>query len=162
MSVGFKSDIGNQRVFLEIGVLDHKARRAIRQTWFALGKDLKSEANREILHGTKTGQVYIVRTKSGGRRRHKSSAPGETHANLSGKLRRSISWIVHGAEQMEFGYGFSTTAANKEPPYSGIEFGIPKRNIKPRPSLANAIEATEGRVQGHFDRAMVREFKRAS
>ena len=157
--ISFKSDIGNQRIFIELGQLDNKTRKAIRQTWFRVGKDLHKEASNEILHGVKTGRIYLVKTKGGRRRRHRASAPGETHANLRGKLRRSISWAVHGAESMDFGYGVSTTAANKDPDYAApVELG--SKNAKARPSLANAIHAGQRKAQQHFEKAMMQEFKR--
>lgn len=170
--MGFKSDLTNNKKFLQLDGVEDKFRRSIRQTWFQLGKDLKAEADNEILNGIKTGRIYRIKSQvtrntrgqftsgSGRVRRHQSSAPGETHANLSGALRRSISWVVQGTESMKFGYGFSTTESNKEPPYSGIEFGITQRNIKPRPSLLNAIKATQRRASDHFLREMAKEFKR--
>jgi len=159
--IGFKSDRKNTKAYAEIGDIEGGTRRAIRQTWFALGRDLKAEANAEILRKPKSGKIYILRAKKSGRlRRHIASAPGETHANMRGKLRRSLSWVVHGTSSMEFGYGFSTTPRNAAPVYDQfVEFGT--KNMKPRPSLKNAITAVEGRTENHFVKAMIKQFKRS-
>jgi len=136
--VGFESKIGNKKAFNLIEQLKNKTNIAIRETWFSLGRDLKHEAEREILRRPKSGRTYIVRTAGGRRRRHTASAPGETHANLSGDLRKSVSWKVHGAHRMDFGYGFSTTDQNRAPDYdAAIEFGRKDGHIAARPSIEN-------------------------
>jgi HK97 gp10 family phage protein len=102
-----------------------------------LGKDLKRTANKNILSKPKGGKVYIARTRGGRRRRHRSSAPGESHANRSGMLRRSLGWKVNGSKSMEFGYGVDKPA----PDYGKfVEDGTFK--MKPRPSLAIAVKQT--------------------
>lgn len=118
-------------------------KRALRQAWFEVGRHLTREANREILKGRKTGRVYIFRSPSGRRRRHRASAPGETHANLTGALRKSIGWKMTGARGGDFGYGVAG-GSRTAPPYAGaIEFGRDDGTIAPRPSLLNAINASE-------------------
>lgn len=158
LDVKVRSERGNRKAFFQLSQVEKITRRSIRQAWFQLGKDLQAEANREILRRPKRGRVYIVRTRTGRRRRHVASAPGETHANLSGTLRRSISWKVHGTEQLDFGYGVSTTLANAAPEYAPfVEFGT--RRMKPRPSLENAIDKLQGNAARHFEKAMDRAFR---
>lgn len=155
MSITVETSAGAKRVFLNIEGIDQLTRQAIRQTWFALGKDMRAEANREILRRPKSGRVYIVRARGGRARRHVASAPGETHANLSGDLRRSISWKVFGTDSMAFGYGVSTTFRNAAPKYSPfVEFGTSR--MAARPSLENAINATQRNAERHFIDAMDR------
>lgn len=128
-------------------------RRAMRHAWFELGKDLRAEASREVLHGIKTGRVYIIRGPSGRRRRHRASAPGETHANRTGALRRGLSWKVHGHRRMEFGYGI--TPSDRSPVYASfVELGT--RRMAARPTLANAINALQRNVARDFATAMDR------
>lgn len=156
--ISFRADRKNSQVFRLIGNIDNNTRRAIRQTWFKLGKDLKVEANKEILRKPKSGRLYIIRTRSGRRRRHVASAPGETHANLTGRARRSLSWKVHGTDRMDFGYGVSTTAANQAPVYAEfLEFGSVR--MAPRPSLQNAIAAVKSHTEVHFNEEMLKTFK---
>lgn len=159
MTVEFKAGRENRRIFDEFGNVDHNMRQSIRRGWFRLGQDLKTEANTEILRKPKGGRVYIRRDKRGRRRRHVASAPGETHANLTGKLRRSISWKVHGHEKLDFGYGIATTAKNKAPVYDKfVEFGT--RIMEPRPSLQNAITATQRNAEDHFQKELSKTFER--
>lgn len=144
MSFKMEIDSRSRRVLVKAKNLKKLTRRSIRHGWFALAKDLKQTANTEILRKPKSGRVYIVRGPSGRRRRHVASAPGETHANLSGTLRRSLGWIVRGHTGMEFGYGVDKAA----PDYAEIELGFGK--IKPRPSLENAIRETNRNSVRYF------------
>jgi HK97 gp10 family phage protein len=156
-----RGDRMNETVFARIRGGEVATRRSIRRAFFELGKDLKAEANREILRRPKHGRTYIVRGRSGRPRRHVASAPGETHANLSGRLRRSISWKVHGDERMEFGYGVSTTDANAAPEYDlFVEYGTSR--MAARPSLRNAIDATQSHVERDFQDAMTRAFEKGA
>lgn len=155
MSIRVKSDRGNERTFARLDRTREFTRRSIRQAWFQLGRDLRAEANREILRRPKSGRTYFIRTRGGRRRRHVASAPGETHANLSGALRRSLSWKVRGTDSMDFGYGVSGAGA---PEYASfVEFGT--RRMDPRPSLENAIDALQANAQQHFEAAMDRAFR---
>ena len=90
--ISFTSHRDNSTVFDQIEHLDDGMKRAVRHMWFALAKDLRAEARREILRKPKSGRTYIVRTKKGRRRKHVASAPGETHANLSGEFTDIIVW----------------------------------------------------------------------
>lgn len=157
--ISVTSDHRNERVLAQIEDLGNFTRRSIRRAWFELGKDLKAEANKEILRRPKSGRTYFIRGPTGRRRRHVASAPGETHANITGKLRRSVSWKTHGTDSMDFGYGVSTTAKNVAPEYAPfVEFGT--RQMGERPSLDNSITATQRRVQVHFEDAMREELSR--
>lgn len=128
------------------------SRRAIRQGFFQLGKDLKKTASDEILRKPKGGRVYVIRGAGGSRRRHVASAPGETHANLGGKLRRSLGWQVQGAEQLEFGYMDGLI-----PDYAPfVEFGTTR--MAARPSLQNAISVITRNAEVYFSSALAKEF----
>lgn len=157
MAIAIRHDRGNRPVYREAQVLPSRLQQSIRRGFFNYMSALKRRANREILHGKKTGRVYVIRMPSGRRKRHQSSAPGETHANLTGKLRRSLSWRVNGWESAVFGYGVSTDASNVAPVYAPfLEFGTAK--MLPRPSLLNAIDKEE--PDPHFEAAFDREFGR--
>ena len=146
--INLRSHPNNRDFFVEIEGLENRLRRTVRRGWFKLGKDLKQTANKEILRRPKGGRTYIRRTRGGRRRRHVASAPGETHANMSGKLRRSIGWRVSGSDRMEFGYGVAR--GESAPAYANaIENGSFK--ILARPSLRNAITATQRNAERYFD-----------
>jgi hypothetical protein len=125
---------------------------------FKVGHSLIAVANQETLKGVKTGIVYIRRDKAGRRRRHLSSAPGETHANRTGTLRRSLSFQLRGSSEIEFGYGVSS--GKEAPEYArAIEFGFEKRNLKPRPSLKNALNSEQGNMTQHFENGIKKALK---
>ena len=140
---------GDDLVFEPLTKAPERVPRAIRRMWFRLGKDLKTKTSKDILR-IKDGREYRVpvRSRSTGQiiryRIHIASKPFDTHANLTGKLRRSLSWKVHSFRRMDFGYGVSTAAANKTPIYArAIEFGrTSPHTIAPRPSIKNNLQST--------------------
>lgn len=154
-AVVFSGDRLNERVFDEIADLDGAIRRGIRQTWFSFARDLTKEARKEILRKPKSGRTYVRIDRAGRRRRHVASAPGETHANITGELRRSVTWKVHGADSMDFGYGI----VGKPAPDRGEFLEFPKDESRRRPSLQNAIDKVQGNVNDHFDRHMLEELR---
>jgi len=137
---------GNFKVYAKLDGIGRLTKKATRKGMFKWGKDLKSTASASILANDKTGIVYIRRTPGGRRRRHRSSGPGQSHANRSGALRRSIGWKVTGSDRLEFGYGVD---GKDTPDYDGfVEFGTFK--MKPRPSIENAINGTLGNAETYF------------
>jgi len=150
-----KMQPGGDAVLLRIQNAGQITKRGIRQGFFSLGKDLKATANEDILRKPKKGHTYIVRGPSGRKRRHVASAPGESHANLSGKLRRSIGWKVSGAENMEFGYG---AGPDEAPDYADfVENGTSR--MAARPSLRNAVDKNIRNAEVHFIKQIVRRFE---
>jgi len=147
MTVQFISSRGNDKVFGRIEGIEKLTQRGLRQGMFRSGQSLRSEANREILKGSKSGKVYIRKIAGGRKRRHKSSAAGESHANMTGTLRRSLSFQLRGTKEIEFGYGVSS--GKTAPDYAKfVEFGTTK--MKPRPSLKNALNSQQGNLTQHF------------
>lgn len=145
MSVQFKEDPGNKKVYARIDRLGEITSRSIRHGFFMLGKDLKATANKNILAKPKGGKVYVTRGRAGRRRRHRASSPGESHANRSGMLRRSLGWKVQGSKSMEFGYGVDKAA----PDYGKfVEDGTAK--MKARPSLGIAVKQTNRNSELYF------------
>lgn len=163
MSVGFEqkwiNDRRNRRAQELLNDPAANIKRSIRQGFFQLGRDLKAEANREILKGKKTGRVYYIRTAGGRKRRHVSSAPGETHANITGEVRRSVGWVVTGSRSLTFGYGVDPRGPAPERG-EWLEFGTTR--MKARPTLQNAMAATERNAEVYFGRVWrnIMEFER--
>ncbi len=152
---------GNERVFGQIEGLPTITRKAMRRCWYAFGKDLKAEASKEIMRRPKSGRVYLIRTKSGRLRRHVASKPGETHANFSGAMRRSLSWKVTGFDSLEFGFGVSTGPHDAPPHTRAIEFGRLDGLIEERRSARNAIDAVDSHLQHHYNQAFEAERRKA-
>lgn len=143
---------GNQKVFAELASIEEGTRKAIRQAWFALGKDLERQARAEARRRPKSGRTYVIRIR-GRIRRHRASAPGESHANITRELIDSVGWKVHGTDSMVFGYGI-TSGAPRWAPF--VEMGT--RNMDARPTLENAIDAIQGTAEERWQEAMFREF----
>lgn len=104
------------------------------------GKDIHAEFNRQVLAKDKTGKLYIRRTKSGAGRRHIASAPGETPANRTGAYRKTFDFSVDGAHQLTVGLEPVDYSTSGVYPFY-LEVGT--RRMKPRPGLANSIQASE-------------------
>ena len=147
MTVNFTQSTKNDQVFGTIKNIPKLTKQGLRRGMFKVGHSLIAVANQNILKGDKTGVVYIRRDRAGRRSKHQSSAPGETHANLSGTLRRSLSFQLRGSSEIEFGYGVSS--GKEAPEYASfVEFGTTK--MKARPSLKNALNAEQGNMTQHF------------
>jgi len=149
MAFGFKSSPNNRKVMLQIEELERLTRRGIRQAFYRVGKDVVASAKKSILDKPKSGKTYIV--YRGGRKRvHQSSAPGEAPANLTGTLRRSIDFQVHGSSELEVG---------AETPYARkLELG--GQNLEARPYLISAIDSEERNSRRHFEKEIEKELTR--
>ncbi len=127
--LSFKPDVNNKRVMVQLGEMDDRTRKGIRQFWFALGKSLITSFNKAVLAKPRSGRTYLVR-----KRKHTASRPGETAANLTGNYRKAIDYQLRGAMEMDFG---------NRAEYGGyLENGT--KRMKPRPGLKNAIDENEG------------------
>jgi HK97 gp10 family phage protein len=67
---------------------------ARRSALYKIGNDIQEEARQSIIRGPKTGKLYRIR---GRKNRHRASAPGESPANRTGTLQRSIGFINYGS-----------------------------------------------------------------
>lgn len=94
-----KGDPKNQRVFIGLDRITRKHKKAIRDSSFDIGRKSRKDTRRNILTGRKTGVTYNVSGKV-----HQASAPGESPANMTRKLARSVDYDVRGHKQVEFGY----------------------------------------------------------
>ncbi len=140
--ISFVKDSGNDKVFAKIIGLEKLMAKGIRRGSHKSGQSFVAVTSREIRRKPKSGRTYIIN-----RRRHIASAPGETHANLTGAALRSLSFKAHGSMSLEVGYGVTT--GKKAPKYVGfLEFGTKK--MAARPSVQNGIEATQDIMVKHF------------
>lgn len=145
--------VGFDDVNFNIRNINKLSRKGLRKAWFSVGQDLKRTANEAILSKNKNGHTYIIKGPKGRKRKHRASAPYESHANMHGTLRRSIGWKVSGAE-LVFGYGVTR---NDAPNYARwVEFGT--KRMLARPSLRLAIAKTRGNTIGTLSQAVRAEF----
>lgn len=151
MTVRLDFSPGSRKALIKIMGAEKLTRRGLRQAMFKVSDDLKSEASKEILRKPKSGRTYLIRRGASGRVvRHVASAPGETHANFSGKTRRSLSYVMRGTSEIEFGYGLTNVQASDWAEF--LEFGTSK--MAARPSLANSIRSNERNIEQHFQDAL--------
>jgi len=144
------SAAGNDRIFLKVKNIEKATKKALRNALYKTGIDYKKSANTEILRKPRQGRVYIRKDRAGRKRRHTASRAGESHANMTGSLRRSLGFSVKGKEQLEFGYGVENVPA---PDYAKfVEFGTGK--MKARPTLRNAIKAGRRNTINNIEQAI--------
>lgn len=127
----------------QIDKIDELTRQGIRQGFFRLGNELKKELNREVLKKDKRGQTYNLRTRTGRRRRHVSSAAGQTPANMTGAYRKAAGYQLRGGEEMEFGIRDSVDYA------AFLENGT--KNMSARPGVGNAVKAKQKDAMTFFE-----------
>lgn len=144
--MSIKLDTGSRKAVAKIRNLKKLTKRGIEFAAYTSGRGLVKATSDEILAKPKGGRTYVSRTRSGSKRRHVASAPGETHANFSGMLRKSLDFKVSHI-QLEFGYGVRRGDA---PDYAFIEFGTV--NMGPRPSIQNGIKSQERNIEKNFER----------
>jgi HK97 gp10 family phage protein len=128
--------------------LQRAGQQAIRRGFMALGTDMREQARRSILHDRKTGRIYLIRL---GKRRkyHQASAEGESPANMTGNLRRSIHYQVRGSDGMDFGYG------NEAPYGKWLEEGTSR--MKERPNIVPVARSSHNKAKSYFYKALKRE-----
>ena len=107
----------------------------IRTALFEIGAENTQLIKKYIYRPPKTGRFYRYYYSPGKFRWHQASAPGESPANRSGKLARSITYNVHGSLEVEL----VSTLDEKYPKY--LEDGTPGGLIKPRPYFLRAVNA---------------------
>jgi len=113
----------------------------IRAGFFKVGSQLRYTARQQMLE-KKTGRLYRI---SGRSRRLRASAPGESPASRTGRLRRSIGYQVSG-DSMQFGAGGRGSGVN----YANfLEKGTP--NMEARPLLLNAVTKNESKIETLFN-----------
>lgn len=133
----------------ELLISEFRVRTGIRKSLYDIGKDAARMAEMSINNNGKSGLLYIINGLP-----HQASAPGEAPANMSGKLKRSMNYAVHGYDEVEFGAG-------KEAPYAAyLESG--SSNIEPRPFLSK-VHKTRGNLYAEvLNQGVDREVKRRS
>ena len=138
--------MSNNATFLSLDNIEDNTRRGIRQGFFRLGRALEIELRKELLAKNKRGIVYKnIRTRTGRvKRSHRSSARGQTPANLSGNYRKNVGYQIRASDSMEFG-------VRDGAPYA--QFLEPKDKLF-RPGVGNTVKALEKEAQNIFDSSL--------
>ena len=140
-------DRESRKAVLTLKSLDKITSRALEIGGYQAGKQLVKSTSHEILQGKKTGRVYVRSDRSGRMRRHQASAAGETHANMTGKLRRSLSFKPS-SKDLTFGY------MKNAPEYAAyVEFGTSR--MAHRPSLQNGMRRETKNLENIYEKAII-------
>lgn len=131
-----KEDPRNERIFNITAKMPITSRTGMRHGLYQFGKLLYTDTRQEILRKPKSGREYIIR-KGNRRFRHIAAADGETPANITGNLRKSVEFKVRGSNEMEFGYDNSVDYGKY------LELGTKKMGAKP--GLKNSIDKNQVR-----------------
>jgi len=123
-------DAGGLRFYDSAANLAANTHFGIEKAFWQSGKDITAEFSKQVLAKNKTGRLYIIR-----KRKHRSSAPGETPANITGYYRKSLGFQVNQGTTPQLVIGNSAE-------YAGfLERGT--RRMRARPGLRNAIKSSE-------------------
>ena len=147
----------NRRMNSLLITLAPATRRGIREGFYGLGFGMKKLAKENILKGPKTGRIYRIRG-----RRHQASAPGESPANLTGNLQRSVGFDVRGSDTMEFGYRVHGRGAGSAAYGRRLELGGTSSTgvrIAKRPNLAKVVAGSQAAAARYFETAIRSEIK---
>lgn len=160
MSFSIRLNPKSRRAQIQIKDLSQRNAKGIRRAFYMIGKDLKATSNRLILDPAKHGEVYNVRRLSR-LKRHRSSAPGEAPANLSGALRKSLDFNVIGADRLEFGYREHFEGRTRQRgTFYGKFLELPTKHMKPRPGLLLSIKKNQANAVEHFEIQLEKELNK--
>lgn len=152
----FVADHQNKKILFVVSKNSWLVKRAIRQAFHEIGKDLTQYAKAEIKddskkHGrfytrsierTQTNTKGVKRIINRGRSiKKRASAPGEFPANWTGDLQRSIDFNVISDTHIVFGA--------KAPYAIYLEEGTSK--MQPRPFLKMSLENRRGQSINHLE-----------
>lgn len=114
------------KVIAEVKDIKRKHKKALRSAMHDIGRKSQKDVRKNIALGRKSGRLYKV-----GGRVHRSSAPGEAPAFLSGDLSRSVKYDVTGHKKTTFGYmeeyGFYLEKGTEK---DGSDHILPRPNLQ--------------------------------
>lgn len=143
--VRIKPKAGTNRIIIGVKRSLRKFRRGVRHALFEIGRESVQHTRGLILDKNKNGRIYNIKGI-----RHQASAAGESPANFSGTLQKSVKYNVRGASEVEFGdkvdYGLY------------LEEGTTK--IAARPHLAKTVADRHQNVRRSMEIHVDREIKK--
>lgn len=96
--LSFSAGPGNKSTIKTLTELETYTTRGLRSALFDIGFKNARDAGDLINNESRSGRVYFVKGTP-----HQSSAPGEAPANMSGRLKKSMNYLVRGYHEVEFG-----------------------------------------------------------
>lgn len=149
MSFKVKFGPGNTAFDKSIDNISLSMKGGIRAGFFAIGSQLRQTARSQMLE-KKNGELYPVPGRS---RRVRASAPGQSPASRTGRLRRSIGYDISG-DSMAFGAGGRGSGVGYA---EFLEQGTGK--MKARPLLLNSVTKNEAKIETLFNDAVADKLK---
>lgn len=125
MGTGMK--IVDNTAFVMISKASHNIPEGCRRGLLEVGPIINRTMINRIINPPKTGKVYKI-----GGHLHQASAPGESPANLSGRLADSVAYKVAGPHELIVG---------AEAPYAKWLEGFIRNRIAPRPFIRPSVES---------------------
>jgi hypothetical protein len=129
----------NNQAFSSFNKFLSKSQTNIRNGMKIVGSSLVSEARQSTMR-PKTGIIREIKifTASGKikYKKHQASAPGESHAKITGKLGNTIKSQVD-PNGMTFGYKFTPQT------HYGVDLELGTAMVKSRPTLGNAVKVKQ-------------------
>lgn len=126
--IRIKADHKNKRSFISIDNAPVIFRSGIRAGLFEIGLESIRHVKFIIRKEKKTGRLYPFRGRV-----HRASAPGEAPASMTGRLLRTMGYLVRGSYQCEFG--------DWAPYGKFLEDGT--KNMEPRPHIVRTAREKE-------------------
>lgn len=154
MSFEISIDSKSQKVLLKSKQVKQLTDKAIRQAFQRIGKDLKQDANQEMLKKPKHGRLYRIKLR-GRMINHRASAENESPAVITNKLRKSVGYTLNGTSQMSFGAGNNADVNYALP----LEVGAPQRKLAGRKYLERSIKNRQGNIRRNFEQQIAENLK---
>ena len=145
-------DPENEKIFKEFEKMPKMVTKGIRRGLHISGQELTKDVRTRMTRKDKTGEVYRTYKGIGGRqlkkpRDYTASGAGEYPAVITGKLRKSVDFLVRGNTRLELGAG------NNDVKYArALELGYPDRNLKSREYLKQTVERLGNKVETNISR----------
>jgi hypothetical protein len=119
----------------EIELAPRRVKKAVSDSMHEIGDRLVTKSKEYIDSDDKNGRVYRVKIRRS-IVNHQSSAPGESPANMTGKLKKSVRYTYSGSRNLYF------KAGNSKVRYArALELGDPLRKLAKRPYMIKAIDS---------------------
>jgi hypothetical protein len=148
----------SQRAIDELKRLNQNTKQGIRLGMHDIGKQLKAIAKKFIIDPPKTGRIShdVEYSSTSGKnsgaprikKTHQASRKGESPANLSGRLYKSLNYEVHGSDSLSFG--------NSAPYAADLEFRMK------RPYMKKSIDAAKKDIENLLQRRIITEITKGA
>jgi hypothetical protein len=146
MTITFKATRKTKQVLIGIDNLLDRNKKALKDAWFDVGKEVVRETQKILTTGPRTGKWYTYKGKP-----YQASAEGEAPARRSGKLAFDADYKIKSWQEMTVGESL---------PYAKMENKEGYGRIKSRPHIIVAVNNKKQETVNIIQDALDREIKR--